>query len=93
MKPENVNPKNFKVIDVVYNHKDFSVAYGKWTDNGKKRLAMRWNGGDKDKGYPSVFDNPMWFQLPEGEVWTIEILKAIDNIQVLENKFEIFKKK
>jgi len=27
---------------------------------------MRWNGNsDNDKGYPSVFDNPMWFQLPD----------------------------
>lgn len=93
MKPENVNPTNFKVIKVIYNNKDFSVAYGKWTESGKERLAMRWNGGDDGKGYPSVFDNPMWFQLPESEIWSSELFKAIDNIMHFENRIKDIKGK
>lgn len=69
MKPEDAKPKNFKVEKVIYTSPDgyFSVAKGEWTDDKMKRFAMRWNGdinNPNDKGYPSVFDNPMWFQLP-----------------------------
>lgn len=75
MKPENVNPKNFKVEKIIYNAGGFSVAKGEWVDDETKRFAMRWNGEGDEKGYPSVFDNPMWFQLPEGDIKGI--LKAI----------------
>lgn len=69
MRPENANPKNFKVNKVVYTSPDgsFSIARGVWTEDNMNRFAMRWNGdinNANDKGYPSVFDNPMWFQLP-----------------------------
>jgi len=69
MKPENANPNNFKVSKIIYTTPDgsFSIAKGEWTEDEMNRFAMRWNGdinNDNDKGYPSVFDNPMWFQLP-----------------------------
>lgn len=69
MKPENANPKNFKVEKIIYTSADgsFSVAKGEWTDDEMNCFGMRWNGDIKnpdDKGYPSVFDNPMWFILP-----------------------------
>jgi hypothetical protein len=69
MKPENANPKNFSVRKIIYITPDgfFSIANGTWEDDGSNRFAMRWNGdinNPNDKGYPSVFDNPMWFQLP-----------------------------
>ncbi len=59
MKPENVNPNNFKVIHVLYDNSDFAVAYGRWK-NECNSLAMRWNG-EEDAGYPKTFGNPMWF--------------------------------
>jgi len=65
MKPENANPKNFKVEKVIYNQDNFAIAIGVWQDDQTRRFAMRWNGGDDDAGYPSVFANPMWFQLPQ----------------------------
>jgi hypothetical protein len=69
MKPENVNPKNFIVSKILYTSADgsFSIAIGEWTEDKMNRFAMRWNGDINnpiDKGYPSVFNNPMWFQLP-----------------------------
>jgi hypothetical protein len=69
MRPENANPKNFTIDRVIYTSPDgsFSIAVGEWTEDKMKRFAMRWNGdinNPNDKGYPSVFDNPMWFQLP-----------------------------
>lgn len=51
MKPEQVNPRNFKVIKVLYDDKQFSVAYGIWEEN-QKRIGLRWNGDSQDVGYP-----------------------------------------
>lgn len=67
-KPEDVNPKNFKVVKIIYDDQSFSIAVGIWQDDSTERWAMRWNGSPNDPddvGYPSVFKNPMWFQLPE----------------------------
>lgn len=77
MKPEDVNPKNFEVEKIVYNTHNFSIAIGVWQEDGTRRFAMRWNekdGTPDDKGYPSVFQHPMWFQLPED---ITGILKAL----------------
>ena len=79
MQPENVNPQNFKVEEIIYNRGNFSIAIGVWTEDNMSRYAMRWNEKDsnpEDKGYPSVFQYPMWFQLP----YEIE-----DVLQVLTN--------
>lgn len=67
MRPEDVNPSNFTVEEIIYNKGNFSIAKGIWTDDDMRRFAMRWNeknDNPEDKGYPSVFANPMWFQLP-----------------------------
>ena len=79
MNPQNANPGNFKVQSVIYTSTDgyFSIAKGVWTEDGQDRFAMRWNGDindPNDKGYPSVFDHPMWFQLPYD---IKDILKAL----------------
>lgn len=61
MKPEKVNPRNFKVNEIIYDNYEFSIAYGKF-ENGDNCIAMRWNGdGETDAGYPKTFGNPMWF--------------------------------
>ena len=75
MKPENVNPGNFKVEKILFNNNEFSIAYGMW-NNESEKLGMRWNGSsDNDPGYPKVFRNPMWFMVDEG--LTIPFLKSI----------------
>ena len=66
-RPEDVNPQNFEVTKIIYQDADFSIAEGVWRDDKSRRWAMRWNGNPgnpDDVGYPSVFRNPMWFQLP-----------------------------
>lgn len=60
MKPENVNPRNFNLEEVLYDNNEFSIAYGKF-ENGENSIAMRWNGSENDAGYPKTFGNPMWF--------------------------------
>jgi hypothetical protein len=67
MNPQNANPQNFQVENIIYNNDGFSIAIGIWKDDNSRRFAMRWNGDDSnpdDVGYPSVFKHPMWFQLP-----------------------------
>ena len=88
MKPENVNPKNFKVENIVYNNDYFSIAYGIW-EGGNKHLVMRWNGeSDEDPGYPKLFNNPVWFLIPEE--LKIPILTSLINLSDSDNK-EILK--
>lgn len=65
MQPEHVRPGNFAVSQIIYNQGGFSISVGIWTDDGTRRLAMRWNDSPTDLGYPNVFSHPMWFQLPE----------------------------
>lgn len=77
MKPENVNPRNFEVVEIIYDNDAFSVVYGKSKD-GNNHVAMRWNGDDNnDKGYPKTFGNPMWFILNDD--LKLPILKALLN--------------
>jgi hypothetical protein len=67
MRPENANPQNFTVEEIIHNDEEFSVAIGIWNEDSSRRFAMRWNGNNTnpdDVGYPSVFKHPMWFQLP-----------------------------
>lgn len=74
--PTDVNPRNFKVLEVVYNLNDFSVAWGIWED-GSHRLAMRWNGEGQDQGYPKTFGNPVWFMLPNE--LSLPFLRVLDS--------------
>jgi hypothetical protein len=74
-KPEDVNPSNFEVIEVVYNLNGFSIAWGIW-EEGNHRLAMRWNGNGDDQGYPKTFGNPVWFILPQE--LSFPLLQALD---------------
>ena len=43
MKPENVNPGNFELIEIIYDNNEFSIAYGIF-EKGNKCIGMRWNG-------------------------------------------------
>ncbi len=87
MKPENARPQNFKVDKVIYTSPDghFSIAKGEWTEDEMTRFAMRWNGDindPDDKGYPSVFSHPMWFQLPYDLKDMLTVLTAHSNVLI-----------
>lgn len=87
MQPENVKPAKFHKHTIIYNDGDFSIAYGIW-EGSDKRLAMRWNGGEDEIGYPSQGGNPLWFQLPNHGIWTSEILQAVDRMNAYENRID-----
>ena len=58
--PQNVNPRKFKVINVLYDDDEFSVAHG--NSSSGDEIGMRWNGGD-GVGYPNTHGHPQWFIL------------------------------
>jgi len=63
MKVKDVSHSLFPAPEILYQDNEFAVAWGTYADHGK-RLAMRWTGKQsdpKDKGYPKLFDNPVWF--------------------------------
>ena len=74
--PNEVNPHNFHVKQIVYNLNGFSVAWGIWEGDGSHRLAMRWNGDGEDKGYPKTFGHPVWFILPNE--LSVPFLQSLD---------------
>jgi hypothetical protein len=83
MNPEDANPKNFKVEKIIYNEDGFSVAIGVWQEDETRRFAMRWNGSNiEDKGYPSVFVNPMWFQLPQDVTSIVKTLLENSDLKI-----------
>ena len=79
MRPEDVNPSNFKVEKIIYNKGNFSIAIGEWKEDNSTRFAMRWNEGKTIAGYPSYAGYPMWFQLPKDLTDVIETLKKFKN--------------
>jgi hypothetical protein len=86
MQPENVNPGNFNVERIIFNQGGFSIAIGIWNEDDTRRFAMRWNERDganpNDKGYPSVFTHPMWFQLPDDITPVLNVLNNEAQLQV-----------
>ena len=85
MSPEEACPQNFiHNGNIVYTSPDgyFSIARGIWVEDGTERFAMRWNGDindPNDKGYPKVFNYPMWFQLPNDSRDLEGIVKSISD--------------
>lgn len=67
MKPENViyPLKNIKDVKVIYTDEtdNFSIAAVLW--NANKRIAIRWNGGGDNLGYPQSHGKATWFILPQ----------------------------
>ncbi|MCB0126370.1 MAG: hypothetical protein KDE58_29130 [Caldilineaceae bacterium] len=82
-RPEDVNPHNFSVHQIIYNDGEFSIVWGKWQEE-EMRLAMRWNGEGTNQGYPKTFGNPVWFLLPV-EI-TFPILRGMLGVDISDNK-------
>lgn len=82
MKPENVNPSNFVVEQIIYKEDSFSIAVGIFGEDEVRRFAMRWDGeSDDDLGYPQTYGKAMWFQLPDDLSGVISTLVAHSHIQ------------
>lgn len=93
MKPEEVNPSNFKLREVLYNNGEFSIAYGIYDGGKEPVIAMRWNGkNEKSLGFPYMGDRktgtPVWFVIPD--MLKITILRSIIGLPNAKSK-EILK--
>ena len=69
MRPELVQPANFKLTDVIYTSADgsFSIVKGEISEEYIDCFAMRWNGdfnNNDDKGFPLESGEATWFRLP-----------------------------
>ncbi|MES2479439.1 MAG: hypothetical protein V4561_10145 [Bacteroidota bacterium] len=73
MNPQDVQPRNFRPVEVIYTSPDgfFSIGIG-FGDGGNEyatsslRFGMRWNGHtEEEKGFPASNGYPLWFQLPD----------------------------
>ena len=68
MKPEDANTKNCKVVKVLFNNGDFSIAYLYLVDEDRNVLGVRWNynyGTDNELGSPNQGNNPKWLYYHE----------------------------
>ena len=93
MKPEKVNPSNFKLREVLYDNGEFSIAYGIYDGGKEPVIAMRWNGKNEESlGFPYMGDyktgTPVWFVIPD--MLKITILRSIIGLPNAESK-EILK--
>ena len=60
MKPTTVKHSKFKLLEVLYDDGDYTIAWGTWV-GAEKRLAERWNGDtDSDPGFPRQGNHPTW---------------------------------
>lgn len=67
MNGNNVNPKKWSNIKVLYDDGISSFIIGNYEGKKGKIIAMRWNGDSgnpKDIGYPKQGRYPLWFMLP-----------------------------
>lgn len=64
IKPRNVEYGKTKVLRIIYEEKDFSIALLSFNDSVV--YGIRWNGSesDKSKGTPTAFGKPTWFIIP-----------------------------
>lgn len=81
MKPEDANTRNCKVVRVIYNDGDFSIAYLYIVNENANKLGVRWNFnyGSKPEnqwiGSPNIGVYPKWLYYPENLL--IQTLNAI----------------
>jgi len=65
MKPTEVKHGKFKLIDVLYDDKEYTIAWGTW-EGTQKVLAERWNGvDDSDPGWPRQGKYPIWMKVTD----------------------------
>jgi len=62
---EEVQPKKWNDIQVIYDDGTYSAVWGYYGGQEQKSLGVRWNGGERDNGYPNQGRYPLWYVEPE----------------------------
>jgi hypothetical protein len=71
IKAQDVQHKKWTETTVLYDDNVFSVIWGRYDNFTRKTMAMRWNGAQddpEDVGYPKLFKNPVWFNIPDWQI-------------------------
>lgn len=90
-----VTPKKWKDISVLYDDGTFSVIVGHYDGHDRLTMACRWNGQGDDVGYPKLFSKPVWFNLPEsfalGMLTQVrsELVKALSRGTISQSEFDM----
>jgi type VI protein secretion system component VasF len=79
-----VHPAKFPKFRVLYEDRYFTVAWGMYDKEPPERLAMRWNGGPNEAGYPRRGKYPVWFMLPKQ--LSAPLVKALLGIKSAKNQ-------
>jgi hypothetical protein len=94
MKPEDVKHGKFKLVEVLFNNGEYTIASGIW-EGVNKILAERWNGDGNDPGWPRQGKYPTWMvvhdELKETRVKSLLGLQGANNPAVLKILREIYK--
>ena len=84
MNPREVNFSKFKVTDenILFEDRDFCVAISVYEN--EYRIGMRWNGEDKNIGYPKSNARPVWFIMHD--YLAIDFLKSLIGLKGSNNE-------
>lgn len=82
-----VDDKKWKDVSVLFDDGDFSVIWGKFSENNsidEPYMGMRWNGKGDKVGYPQFSFNPRWLVIPDSI--SILVLKGLKDLGLNEPK-------
>ena len=67
MNPNLVNSpkKHISNVKVIFINQSKTFAIASLDYDGIKRIGIRWNGEEGEKGYPQAYGYPTWFLLPK----------------------------
>lgn len=62
---DQVRPKKWKQISVLFDDDSSSVISGFYADGTRPSLGIRWNGAEGELGFPNVVGKPIWHVVPD----------------------------
>jgi hypothetical protein len=63
--PDCVRPHNFEYERAFYFDGETALIIGRYRENPRQSLGMRWMVAEGDLGYPVSHGNPMWMVVPD----------------------------
>lgn len=81
-----VQHKKWNDVTVLLDTGEFSFISGYYMGSKTLNIAMRWNGEGNDPGYPKLFGNPVWFNLPKSmNFFVLRMLSSYMELNTPEN--------
>ena len=81
-----VQHKKWNDVTVLLDTGEFSFISGYYMGSKTLNIAMRSNGEGDDPGYPKLFGNPVWFNLPKSmNFFILRMLSSYVELNTPEN--------